>query len=649
MIVEMSRLLIVGPRRLLNGVIDEVQRVGAVHIDRIETDDDAIRALALDDHARAEQARLEALHARLDGLAGLLPPSGGEPAAAVPALPAADDLDAVEAAVAAVEAEVHGLSRRRLELDEEFELIRTYEGAVRALAPLMDALAGSRALESVGFILRGRDLTVVAAVHNQLRELTDGRVEVVSRAIDEGKIGVVVAFLKRDADAVRGFLSRAGIAELRLPARYAEGGPAEAIRLMEQRRAALPGERAEAEAALAEAARRHRPVIDGLRALVADRLAQLHAAAQLGASHYVFILHGWTPTAQVGDLRAALRARFGGDVVVEEAPADPHRAAEVPVLLDNPPAIKPFQRLLGLFKPPRYGSLDPTLALALFFPLFVGIVIGDVAYGAILFSVGWFLRNKARGGAAWIVPVVRLRMTPPVLADVSWIIRVMAVWTMLFGVLYLEIFGDLVEHATGWHPIFHRIELATAFFKFAVALGVVQVTLGNILHLLIALRHRHTVGVLESLALICGVVGLVVLLGAMGNELPRTFFAPGLVLLIAFFVFFLAGFALDRFAAMWLLEAISGMGNVLSYARLFGVGLAAAVLANVSNELGGRLGPVWVGIIVGILIQMIFFLFTLPGHLIQPARLNWVEFLTKMKYHDETGNSYRPLQKTGGD
>jgi V/A-type H+-transporting ATPase subunit I len=648
MIVEMSRLLIVGPRRLLHAVIDEVQRAGAVHIDRIETDDDAIRTLALDDQARAEQARLEALHTRLQGLAGLLPPAGGEPAT-TPALPAADDPDAVEAAVAAMEAEVHGLSRRRLELDEEIELIRTYEGAVRALAPLMDALAGSRALETVGFILRGRDLTVVAAVHNQLRELTGGRVEVVSRAVDEGKIGVVVAFLKRDAEAVRGFLSRAGIAELRLPARYAEAGGAEAIRLMEQRRAALPGERAEAEAALVEAARRHRSTIEGLRALVADRLAQLHAAAQLGASHYVFILHGWTPSARVADLRAALRARFGRDVVVEDAPADPHDAAEVPVLLDNPPVLRPFQRLLALFRPPRYGTLDPTVYLALFFPLFVGIVIGDVAYGALLFAAGWFLRNKARAGRTWVVPVVQFRLSPAVLADASWIVRVMAVWTMVFGVLYLEVFGNLVEHMFGLHPIFHRIELATAFFKLTLALGVVQVTLGNVLHLILAVRHRHAVGAFESLALICGVLGLLAILGAMGNELPQAFFGPGLVLLGAFLVFFLAGFVLTRFAAMWLLEAISGMGNVLSYARLFGVGLAAAVLANVSNELGGSLGPVWVGVIVGIALQLVFFVFTLPGHLIQPARLNWVEFLTKVKYHDETGNSYRPLQKTGGD
>jgi V/A-type H+-transporting ATPase subunit I len=494
---------------------------------------------------------------------------------------------------------------------------------------------------------------VVAALHNQLRELTGGRVEVVSRSVDEGKIGVVVAFLRRDAEAVRGLLSRAGVAELRLPARYTEHGPAAALELMEQRRAALPGELSSISTALADLARRHAPRLRAIHGIIADRLAQLHAAAQLAASHYVFILHGWAPALQVARVREALMRRFGRDVVVVDAPADPHHAAEVPVLLDNHPVLKPFQRLLGLFKPPRYGTLDPTVYLAIFFPLFVGIVIGDVAYGALLFAFGWWLRNKALRRETWDVALgpVRLGMQvrPDALADLSWIVRIVAIWTMLFGVLYLEIFGNLVEHQLHLHPLFNRVELSTSFFYLTVALGVVQVTLGNFLHLLLALRHRHAVGVFESLALICGVIGLLVVLGAMGNQLPRSFFTPGLALLAAFLLFFLIGFSLNRFAAMWLLEAISGMGNVLSYARLFGVGLAAAVLANVSNELGGMMGPIWIGAFVGIAIQMVFFIFTLPGHVIQPARLNWVEFLTKVKYHDETGNSYRPFHKTGGD
>ncbi len=668
MIVEMRRVLVFGPKRLLRGVVEEIQRLGALHIERVETEGHAIGALRLDEAASAAQASLERTRLRASSLLGLLPAAppvpgvrGDSAAAGASADPEALidpeallDPEAIDAALAGIEAEVAALTRRRLEAKEEFDLIRTYEGAVRVLSPLLGALSGSRALESVGFILRGKDLSVVTALRNQLSELTGGRIEVVSRTIEEGKIGVVVAFLRRDAEAVRGWLTRAGISELRLPARYAGEGPAEAVRQMERRRAELPDEMAAIAAELAEVARRCRSRVEAILALTADRLAQLRTLPHLAQSQYAFILHGWAPAGRVAEVRGALRARFGGEVIVHDQPADPHHAEQVPVLLDNPPAIKPFQRLLGLFKPPRYGTLDPTVYLAIFFPIFVGIVIGDVAYGALLFAFGWWMRQKARRGEAWDVALgsieMGIRIAPPALADVSWIVRAMAGWTMLFGALYLEIFGNLVEHHLGLHPIFNRVSLATDFFYMTVAIGLVQVALGYLLHLRLALRHRHAVGVFESLAMVCGVAALLVLLGAAGNTvIPSSLTGLGVALAGGFLVFLLVGIAMNRFALMWLLEAISGMGNVLSYARLFGIGLAAAVLANVSNELGSVMGPAWVGVLVGIVIQMVFFAFTFAGHVIQPARLNWVEFLTKLKYHDETGNSYQPLHKTGGD
>ncbi|HEY6102626.1 MAG TPA: V-type ATPase 116kDa subunit family protein, partial [bacterium] len=449
-------------------------------------------------------------------------------------------------------------------------------------------------------------------------------------------------------------LSRSGVTELRLPARFQQGRPAETVAMMERRKADLPAEIGRIHGELAAIAREKHGWLVTARALLDDRLAQLKVVPDLAQSRYAFILYGWAPVRELPRIRGRLRQRFGEDVVVYDTPADPHHEPErIPVLLDNRSAVRPFQRMLALFKPPRYGNLDPTVFVAIFFPIFTGIVIGDVAYGALLFALGWWMRGKARRGETWSIKLgsidLGIRMKPPVLADASWIVRLIAVWTMIFGVFYLEVFGNLLEHHLGWHPLFNRIELTTAFLGLVIALGVTQVMIGYLLHLVQAMHHRHALGIIESLAMMCGVAGLIAVLGARGNQFPQAFMRPGIVLLGAFLVFFFVGVVLSRTALMWLLEAISGMGNVLSYARLFGVGLAAAVLANVANELGGPIGPVWIGALLGILIQMVFFLFTLPGHIIQPARLNWVEFLTKFKYHDETGNSYRPFQKTGGD
>ncbi|MBI2123481.1 MAG: V-type ATP synthase subunit I, partial [Armatimonadetes bacterium] len=76
--------------------------------------------------------------------------------------------------------------------------------------------------------------------------------------------------------------------------------------------------------------------------------------------------------------------------------------------------------------------------------------------------------------------------------------------------------------------------------------------------------------------------------------------------------------------------------------------LAAAALATAANELGAQAGGIGIvfGILVAAIAQMMFFMFTIIGHTIQPARLHWVEFFTKFKYHEETGRAYRPFQKS---
>ena len=641
-----------GPKRLLGQVIEEVQRLGSLHVDHIESEE-VPAALTRAQLSEAESARLAAVErtlVRLDGLLTLLP-AGAAPRRA---MDPGESTEAIDARAVEIEQRVRELTRARLELEDELSLIGSYEGAVRALAPLLNALQGSRTLESLGFLLNTKDLTVVTAIRSELVRATGGRVEVVSRIVDEHRIGVVVAYRRQDVDAVRPVLSRSGVTELRLPARFQQGTTAETVAMMERRKAALPREIERLEEEVAGIAQAERGWVASARAVLADRLAQLKVVPDLAQSRYTFILHGWCPGRDLPRLRARLQQRFGSETVVYDEPADPHHGPErIPVLLDNPGPVRPFQRLLALFKPPRYGNLDPTVFVALFFPIFTGIVIGDVAYGALLFLLGWWMRSKAGRGETWNVKLgsidLGIRLTPTVLADASWIIRIIAAWTMVFGALYLEVFGNLLERYLGWHPLFNRVELTTAFLGLVIALGVTQVMIGYVLHLVQAVRHGHTIGVIESLAMMAGVAGLIAVLGAMGNQFPQAFLRPGIILLAVFLALFLVGVVLSRSALMWLLEAISGMGNVLSYARLFGVGLAAAVLANVANELGGSLGPVFVGILLGIVIQLIFFLFTLPGHIIQPARLNWVEFLTKFKYHDETGNSYRPFQKTGGE
>lgn len=651
MIIEMSRVIVLGPKRLFGQVIAEVQRLGTLHVDHIESEEvPQVTPLRLaEDEARTLQA-LERALARVDGVLTLLPPRPEE--ASETEAVAAQPLEELDAQVVEVERRVRDLTRVRLELEEEQTLIASYEGAVRALSPLLNALADSKILESIGFLLNTKDLTVVTAIRNELVKATEGRVEVVSRIVDENRIGVVVAFRRQEGERVRPVLSRAGVSELRLPARFTQAQPAETIAMMERRKTEIPSEIQRLDAELSATARAERPRLLAVQAVLRDRLAQMKVVPELAQSRYTFILHGWAPSRAVSEVRGVLRTRFGAEVLVYDAPADPqHDPERVPVLLDNRPFIRPFQRLLALFQPPRYGTWDPSPVMAITFPIFVGLVIGDAGYGLLLFLLGWVFRNRARAGKALDIKMLNLRFPPPLLADISFLIRVCASWIIVFGLIYAEVLGNLPELLFHIRPVFNRVEQTQQYFLLIIGAGILMIFLGLLVRFVQALRHRHVVGVFESAVIMLGTAGLLFFLGARGGIAPAGLGPVGLYLFLGAVA--LAGISLvverdviTRF--LWLLESTTAFGHILSHARLMAFGLAAAALATAANALGAQAGGIGIvaSIFVAALFQTLFFVFTIFGHIIQPARLHWVEFFSKFKFHEETGRRYQPFQKS---
>lgn len=652
MIVKMSRVMVLGSKRLLGQVIEEVQRQGVLHVDRVEAEEETASGVTpmhlADDDARTLHI-LERALARADGVLTLLPRGPGDGAAAEQFVETSPEV--LDAELSDIEGRVRDLTRQRLELEDERTLIESYEGAIRVLSPLLGALAGSKALETIGFILNTKDLTAVAAIHSELSKATGNRVEVVSRSMDEKRIGVVVAFRRQDGDRVRAVLARAGVAEMRLPARFAQDQPADAIALMERRKRDIPHEIERVDSGLAAVTAQQRPRLLAMRAVLADRLGRMKVVPDLAQSHYAFILHGWSPTRAVPEIRSRLRTRFGRDVVVYDAPADAHEAERVPVLLDNHPLIRPFQRLLGLFQPPRYGAWDPSPVMAITFPIFVGLVIGDVGYGLLVFLLGRAFGKMARAGRALEMKFLSLRFPAPLLADLSYLIRVCAFWMIVFGVIYAEVFGNLPELLFHIQPPFNRVHETTQYFLVIIGAGILMVFLGLLVHLVQSLRHAHTVGVFESVVIMLGTAGLLLFLGARGEMIPAGLGPVGLYLFVGGAAVAVASLVFERDVIkrfLWIIESASAFGHILSHARLMAFGLAAAALATAANELGAQAGGrgIVFGILVAAIAQMMFFMFTIIGHTIQPARLHWVEFFTKFKYHEETGRAYRPFQKS---
>jgi V/A-type H+-transporting ATPase subunit I len=125
------------------------------------------------------------------------------------------------------------------------------------------------------------------------------------------------------------------------------------------------------------------------------------------------------------------------------------------------------------------------------------------------------------------------------------------------------------------------------------------------------------------------------------------------VIVIAGFAIFLLGVVLSGVPLM-LVEIISNSGAILSYLRLFAVGLSAALVANLATDLGfaiGKtlpvIGPI-LGILVGLSVHFIAIALTIIGHTLQPLRLQYVEFFSRFGFYEENGRPYQPFKLFGG-
>ena len=150
--------------------------------------------------------------------------------------------------------------------------------------------------------------------------------------------------------------------------------------------------------------------------------------------------------------------------------------------------------------------------------------------------------------------------------------------------------------------------------------------------------------------MIGGLVGLIVFATFYLTTGVNTF---ALVVLGLGLAVFLLGMVLSRVFLM-LIELASNAGNILSYLRLFAVGLSAALVANLATDLGFAIGhtlpvigPI-LGIIVGLAVHIIAITLTIIGHTLQPLRLNYVEFFKNFGFYDESGRPYQPFRLLGG-
>jgi len=303
-----------------------------------------------------------------------------------------------------------------------------------------------------------------------------------------------------------------------------------------------------------------------------------------------------------------------------------------PVAFKNPAVVRPFEMITKLYSLPNHTSIDSNIHMAPFFFTFFGIMLGDAAYGLIMAVLGTYftIKLKLKGDGA--------RM--------GWLVSLLGVATLMWGALFGSWFGDGGARI-GIAPIwFDPLTNPVLMLGLCFGLGLIQIFTGMAIKAWINIKrglyidaifdqglwYSLLIGLLLMLTPVSAVGGYMAIIGAIGLVLTQGRSQKSI---------------LSKFTTglLSLYNVSAYLSDVLSYSRLFALGLATAVIGMVFNQLGAMLGASWITLIIAIPILVVGHIFNIAvsalGAYVHSSRLQYIEFFGK--FFEGGGRAFRPL------
>ncbi len=373
------------------------------------------------------------------------------------------------------------------------------------------------------------------------------------------------------------------------------------------------------------------------------QLSRISTTAEAAAEGSLLVMEAWAEESKASDVDAALNAQSGLFYIK----SNPTPEDNTPIKLENNRYARLFEMVSNLYALPKYGSIDLTPLFAPFYMLFFAICLCDAGYGAILLMAG--LALLAKGGESMRQP--------------AWLTIVCGTTAVIFGGLTGSAFGvSLVEK-----PV---IDFQADFFYASMGLGIVQILFGMLINIYVTTRSfgiKYALGSIGWFVMLFSAVlsGLLTSMGVDGFGFDSTaFYAAegvglGMLLLLnspGQNIFANLG------AGVWQTydRATGLLGDVLSYVRLFAIGLSGGVLALVFNNLalgltGLNAGFEGLGVVDMVLKVLGASIILLIGHginlfmstissFVHPMRLTFVEFYKNAGF-EMSSRKFEPLER----
>ena len=364
-----------------------------------------------------------------------------------------------------------------------------------------------------------------------------------------------------------------------------------------------------------------------------------HISGTKAAEDYITVLEGFAPTDKDAEIKQLLDKE---EVLylVEKAKVDDNP----PIKLKNNKFVSMFELLTDMYGRPKYNEFDPTVFISIFFMLFFAFCMGDAGYGLVLIGASLLLKKA-------IPDIAKLGVT-------------LGIATTIVGLLFHTFFSmDMLT----WSCIPDVVKKCMVPSQIAGFDGtMVLAIIVGIVHLCLAMvvktyQTTKVNGFLNSLGtwgwtlLIVGgiIVGGLALIGVIDSVVTKWILIV-LGILSALGIYFLNDLhrnpLINFGSGLWETynTATGLLGDVLSYLRLYALGLAGAKLGEAFNAIGlqalGDGGAGWIAFILIVVIgHVLNVAMCILGAFVHPLRLNFLEFFKNSGY-EGTGRKYNPLK-----